>query len=185
MVSASAVDRDWAIAIRACDNECAARHRAAFAVRVEALRPIVSQLRPISRVTVIAPWPGGYRVDSVVVEDSAARTLEASREWGFRPSSTATLADGGDAVFRNLGVARSALVALVAALRAEKLAAVVREPSGAVRLVDDRSVGNREWGLLFTEPREAVPTPGTVFADGRRLVAIDAIASGVHFYLTR
>ena len=183
VMSAAGIDRGWGLARHSCDRACSASRRAQLAPRAEAVAELAAHFRRLGAPSVVAVWPGGEtRVDDVILSPDSARRLLRTAERGILPAGAASLSDGGAAALETLGIHRASLDSLARGMRAAGIAALARE-GGDIRAVAAGSVSTREWGLVFGDAPAL--KAGEVTADGRRVVTVESLLPGVHYYLTR
>jgi hypothetical protein len=135
------------------------------------------------RVPVLAVWgTDEYRVGDLFKVGEEWWTCAPSASLGLAPWGERTTVP--DPVASGSAAARDVLAGrpVVEEMRRLGVRALVRMPSGAVRVVQD-GIADNESGNLFLPGDAAAPKRGDELTDGKTLLHVEPIAPGVLYYL--
>ena len=157
--------------------------KAAWLASLPEQRALVARFRALPQLGVLAQWGSeDYRVGDLFKVGDQFFTATPSPTLGLVPWGTRVTLDDpkatGAAVVRDVAAAAPLLVEM----RRLRVLALVRMPSGAVRVIQD-GVADNEVGTLFVVAGGAVPKKGEELTDGKPVLHAEAVADGVYYYL--
>ena len=152
----------------------------AWAVHLEGHRALVERFRALKDVAVIARWAAGeYRIGDEFGLSTKSWAGRCSDLLGLCPWAGASPNGKGNA----LSVAQQdAARSILQEMEILGIPAMVRQSSGAVRVVQD-GVADNEVGTLFLASGIADPRVGDELTDGKEIAWLDRLAPGVFYYL--
>lgn len=157
--------------------------KAAWLAQLPAQRALVARFHSLDPVQVLAQWgPDEYRVGDVFKVGETFWTTTPTSTLGLAPWGARSPIDdplgSGAAVARGLVAAKPVLEEM----RKLGVRAVVRMPSGGVRVVQD-GIADNEVGTLFLPGEATPPGRGEELSDGKPVLHVEAVAPGVYYYL--
>lgn len=166
-----------------CGPACTSDRRDGLVKQLPSIERLVTAFRGAKGISIIANWGvrGEYRVNNLYKMGDRFNVTRASPVMGFVPSGTWVPIDGLETFLATLGSAPRQVQELIADLNSLSVAAVVREPDGAIRVVRV-GISDNESGLYFAPASKEAPKVGESLRDGRKITFVQELKDGVFFY---
>lgn len=167
-----------------CGLGCVARRKAELVAKVVRLRALAAEVGKRPGFSILAQWgvPGEFRVDNIFAVRGRVLVVRPSPRMGLVPSDDWTLVSDLAAALKGRGVPEQEVLRLVEAMKAESIAAIVRD-GGVLRMVR-MGIADNESGLLIASNLRSAPRVGQRTSDGREYRVVEQIEPGVWFYET-
>ncbi len=168
-----------------CGADCIDYRRSDVRKKLPAIAALATALRAQAGVVVLAQWgtPDEFRVNELFRIGGQQRKTRESAQMGFLPSASWTELPGADAYIAALGAKPAAVRDLLARMREQDLAALVREPSGLVRAVRV-GISDNEAGVAFTPSASAPFAVGDRLPGGGEVVVVEPFGVAAFYYET-
>jgi hypothetical protein len=157
--------------------------KAGWVAQTAAQRALVERFRALGRASVLAAWgTDEYRVGDVFKVGDEWWTCTPSASLGLAPWGSRTTLQ--DPLATGAAAATDVLAAkpLLQEMRRLGIRALVRMPSGTVRVVQD-GIADNETGSLFLVGDATPPRKGEELSDGKALLHVEAVGPAVLYYL--
>jgi hypothetical protein len=173
-------------AFAACRPACTAARRDSLVGALDVARSLVARIQALANVSIIAAWPGGWAIDSLMYESSGYRVrmhspILAIVPWRELPVQN----DAATTFLQTIGTSVDQMTATAATMRSHGLATVIRGYTGDVRVVLTGGLGPSVAGLLFLAPGNSAPKVEDVTRIGDIYAVVTLVAPHVYYYETR
>lgn len=168
-----------------CGPSCVEDRGADLKAKFPRIEPLVSHFRTLVHIHVIANWGMGddFRVNELFRIMGQQNLTQPSPIMGFVPSGIWHPVKDADEYIKSLGANPAKVREIVKQMRDLSLSALVADTGSVVRVVR-LGIADNESGLLFTSDDAAPYKKGDKLSDGREVIFIERLKSGVYFYET-
>jgi hypothetical protein len=157
--------------------------RPAWTEQLEAQRSLVQRFRALGTVSVLAQWGDNeYRIGDFFRLGKEAWVCRPSTILGLCPWGAHSAVEQANVDSFLPETERSAARAILEEMAKLGIGAIVRQPSGAIRVVQD-GIADNEVGTLFIAPDAPDPKAGDELSDGKSLQWSDRLGPGAFYYL--